>query len=77
MRALSGIDLESLMTRLGNSRQTCEACNLLIDETGEAELLLLRHPEIQHVVLRLAHPHCALSQVMQLRGPAPRQDRES
>ncbi|MBK3532071.1 tetratricopeptide repeat protein [Streptomyces sp. MBT67] len=77
MRALSGIDLESLMTRLGNSRQTCEACNLLIDETGEAELLLLRHPEIQHVVLRLAHPHCALSQVMQLRGPAPRQPRET
>lgn len=32
---------------------------------------------MDHVLLRLAHPHCALSRVIQLNGPAPEQPGES
>ncbi|MFC4332026.1 tetratricopeptide repeat protein [Streptomyces andamanensis] len=76
MEKLNGFDLKQVIIRLGNSRQTCAACNLLIDETGEAELLLLHHPKTDHFLLRLAHPHCALSRVLQLNGPAPKRPKE-
>ncbi|WP_237508853.1 hypothetical protein [Streptomyces malaysiensis] len=46
-------------------------CNLVIDESGEAELLYLRHPDVHHPMLRLAHSHCHLSDVIELTGPAP------
>ncbi|MGW6967763.1 tetratricopeptide repeat protein [Streptomyces zaomyceticus] len=71
--ALARLDVRALLQRLGNSRQQCAACNLLIDETGEAELLLLHHPGMTHVPLRLAHPHCARSQVLHLDDPLPTQ----
>lgn len=77
LEALTGVDLKPLIIRLGNSRQTCAACNLLIGETGEAELLFLHHAQMDHVLLRLAHPHCVLSRVIQLNGPAPKQPQES
>ncbi|MFI8874533.1 tetratricopeptide repeat protein [Streptomyces sp. NPDC055243] len=77
LEALTGVNLKPLIIRLGNSRQTCAACSLLIDETGEAELLFLHHPQVDHVLLRLAHPHCVLSRVIQLNGPAPEQPGES
>ncbi|WP_405731205.1 tetratricopeptide repeat protein [Streptomyces sp. NBC_01537] len=77
LEALAGVDLKPLIIRLGNSRQTCAACNLLIDETGEAELLFLHHPQMVHVLLRLAHPHCVLSRVIQLNGPVLKQPGES
>ncbi|MFD3843932.1 tetratricopeptide repeat protein [Streptomyces sp. NPDC058642] len=77
LQALEGVDLESLVIRLGNSRQHCEACNLLIDEAGEANLLLLRHAQVDHVLLRLAHPHCVSSKVIQLTGAAPKQPQET
>ncbi|WP_050512310.1 tetratricopeptide repeat protein [Streptomyces rimosus] len=78
LEALAGIDLKPLIIRLGNSRQTCAACNLLIDETGEAELLLLQHPQMDHnrIVLRLSHPHCVISRVIRLKGTAPKQPEE-
>ncbi|PJN23713.1 SARP family transcriptional regulator [Kitasatospora sp. CB02891] len=75
-RELAGQDSTLLLARLANSRQTCEACGLLIDETGDAELLLLRHPEIDHMIVRLAHPHCVSSQVLQLSGKAPKAPKE-
>ncbi|MEY9948065.1 tetratricopeptide repeat protein [Kitasatospora sp. GAS1066B] len=71
-RELADRDVTRMLARLASSRQTCEGCNLVIDETGEAELLLLRHPEIDHVVVRLAHPHCVVSQVIQLGGRTPK-----
>ncbi|WP_461033492.1 tetratricopeptide repeat protein [Streptomyces mayteni] len=77
LEELDGVDLKPLIIRLGNSRQTCAACNLLIDETGEAELLFLQHPQMDHILLRLAHPHCILSGVIQLKGAAPKQPEES
>ncbi|MER7645167.1 tetratricopeptide repeat protein [Streptomyces sp. NPDC126522] len=77
LEAMTGVDLKPLLIRLGNSRQTCAACNLLIDETGEAELLFLHHPRVDYVLLRLAHPHCVLSRVIHLNGPAPEQPEES
>ncbi|MFB6776189.1 tetratricopeptide repeat protein [Streptomyces sp. NPDC056352] len=70
-QALVAFDLESLMLRFANSRQYCTVCNLIIDESGEAELLYLRHPDVQHPMLRLAHTHCHLSEVLELTGPAP------
>lgn len=72
-QALAGINIEPLTTRLGNSRQTCAACNLLIDETGEAELLLLDYQRMDHLVLRLAHPHCAASKVVEVKGRVPKE----
>ncbi|MBB4921464.1 tetratricopeptide repeat protein [Kitasatospora kifunensis] len=75
-RELAGQDSTLLLARLANSRQTCDACGLLIDETGDAELLLLQHPEIDHVVVRLAHPHCVASQVLQLNGRPPKAPKE-
>ncbi|MFH9727583.1 tetratricopeptide repeat protein [Streptomyces sp. NPDC017254] len=71
--ALARLDVRAVIHRLGNSRQRCAACNLLIDETGEAELLLLHHPGMKHVPLRLTHPHCARSQVLHLDDPLPTQ----
>ncbi|CAL9567318.1 hypothetical protein SUDANB120_04773 [Streptomyces sp. enrichment culture] len=70
-QALAAFDLESLTLRFANSRQYCTMCNLIIDESGEAELLYLRHPNVDHLMLRLAHPHCHLSEVVELTGPAP------
>ncbi|EFE73009.1 tetratricopeptide repeat protein [Streptomyces filamentosus] len=70
-QALSEFDLESLALRFATSRQYCTVCNLIIDEAGEAELLYLRHPDVQHPMLRLAHSHCHLSDVIKLTGPAP------
>ncbi|KUL23726.1 hypothetical protein ADL12_38800 [Streptomyces regalis] len=74
---LAGADIGEILIRLENSRQTCTACNLLIDETGEAELLALRHARAGQVVLTLAHPHCMPSSVIQSDGPAPQQASES
>ncbi|CAN3978955.1 hypothetical protein KPATCC21470_1579 [Kitasatospora purpeofusca] len=71
-RELADRDITRMLDRLAGSRQTCEGCNLVIDETGEAELLVLRHAEIDHMVVRLAHPHCVVSQVIHLRGRAPK-----
>ncbi|MGW2790312.1 tetratricopeptide repeat protein [Streptomyces sp. NPDC001251] len=71
--ALSGLDVEQLTAHLGNSRQTCAACNLSVDETGEAELLLMKHPGMDRLMLRLAHPHCVASKVVQLKGKAPKE----
>ncbi|MBF6046030.1 AAA family ATPase [Streptomyces sp. NRRL B-1677] len=70
---LAGIDIERLAAHLGNSRQTCAACDLLIDETGEAELLLLNHRSMDRLMVRLAHPHCVASKVIQLKGAAPKE----
>ncbi|MGW3493065.1 tetratricopeptide repeat protein [Streptomyces sp. NPDC001020] len=70
-QALAAFDLESLTLRFANSRQYCTVCNLIIDESGEAELLYLRHPDVHHPMLRLAHSHCHLSEVIELTGPAP------
>ncbi|MFG2113584.1 tetratricopeptide repeat protein [Streptomyces sp. NPDC048718] len=70
-QALAAFDLESLMLRYATSRQYCTVCNLIIDESGEAELLYLCHPDVQHPMLRLAHSHCHLSDVIELAGPAP------
>ncbi|WP_327240558.1 tetratricopeptide repeat protein [Streptomyces sp. NBC_01318] len=70
-QALAAFDLESLTLRFANSRQYCTVCNLIIDESGEAELLYLRHPDVQHPMLRLAHTHCHHSEVIELTGPAP------
>ncbi|MER5626429.1 tetratricopeptide repeat protein [Streptosporangium sp. NPDC002544] len=64
---LTGIDIEQLTAHLGNSRQTCVACDLLIDETGEAELLLLHHRKLNQLTVRLTHPHCAASTVIYLK----------
>ncbi|WP_424861963.1 tetratricopeptide repeat protein [Streptomyces sp. MMS24-I29] len=72
-QALSGLDVEQLTAHLGNSRQACAACNLSIDETGEAELLLVDHPGMDRLMLRLAHPHCVASKVVQLKGKAPKE----
>ncbi|MFI8849000.1 tetratricopeptide repeat protein [Streptomyces sp. NPDC053499] len=70
-QALAAFDLESLTLRFTTSRQYCTMCNLIIDESGEAELLYLRHPDVHHPMLRLAHSHCHLSEVIELTGPAP------
>ncbi|NUH36475.1 tetratricopeptide repeat protein [Streptomyces samsunensis] len=70
---LVGVNLAQLTAHLGNSRQTCAACNLLIDETGEAELLLLDFQKVDHLTLRLAHPRCAVSKVVELRGRVPKE----
>ncbi|MFV8132272.1 tetratricopeptide repeat protein [Streptomyces syringium] len=70
-QALAAFDLESLTLRFATSRQYCTICNLIIDESGEAELLYLRHPDVHHLMLRLAHSHCHLSDVIELTGPAP------
>ncbi|MFF9894337.1 tetratricopeptide repeat protein [Streptomyces longispororuber] len=70
--ALSGLNIKQLTAHLGNSRQACAACNLVIDETGEAELLLMEHPGMNRLMLRLAHPHCVASKVVQLKGKAPK-----
>ncbi|MFJ6985662.1 MULTISPECIES: hypothetical protein [unclassified Streptomyces] len=74
---LAGADIAEILVRLENSRQTCAACNLLIDETGEAELLALRHARAHQVVLTLAHPHCMPSSVLLSDGPAPAQHSEN
>lgn len=71
--ALSGLDIEQLTDHLGNSRQACAACNLSVDETGEAELLLMEHSGMNRLMLRLAHPHCVASKVVQLKGRAPKE----
>ncbi|MEW5351192.1 tetratricopeptide repeat protein [Streptomyces sp. 16-176A] len=76
-QALAGIDIQPLLLRLGNSRQTCAACKLLIDETGEAELLVMHHHETDHLGLLLAHPHCVTSGVFRAHGRAPGQPRGS
>lgn len=73
LKAMDQFDLGPIIMRFGASRQTCAVCELSIDETGEAELLYLQHPEIDHPLLRLAHPHCHLSEVIHLDGPAPKQ----
>ncbi|MER5521283.1 tetratricopeptide repeat protein [Streptomyces sp. NPDC002763] len=73
LQALSGLDVEQLTAHLGNSRQTCAACNLSVDETGEAELLLMDHPGMDRLMLRLAHTHCVASKVVQLKGKAPKE----
>ncbi|MFD9485228.1 tetratricopeptide repeat protein [Streptomyces sp. NPDC059991] len=70
-QALAPFDLESLTLRFATSRQYCTMCNLIIDESGEAELLYLRHPDVHHLMVRLAHSHCHLSDVIELTGPAP------
>ncbi|WP_328928100.1 tetratricopeptide repeat protein [Streptomyces sp. NBC_00190] len=70
-QALAAFDLESLTLRFATSRQYCTMCNLIIDESGKAELLYLRHPDVHHLMLRLAHSHCHLSDVIELAGPAP------
>lgn len=72
-RALSGLDVEQIITHLGNSRQTCAACNLWIDEMGEAELLVLRHPKMDRLMVRLAHAHCVASGVIELKGKMPKE----
>ncbi|WDO07176.1 tetratricopeptide repeat protein [Streptomyces murinus] len=72
LQELAEQDITRLLDRLANSRQICEGCNLLIDETGVAELLLLRHREVEHVLVRLAHPHCVASQVIELKGKPPK-----
>ncbi|MFB6441714.1 tetratricopeptide repeat protein [Streptomyces sp. NPDC056411] len=72
-QALTGIDIKQLTAHLANSRQTCAACNLLIDETGEAELLLLHHGKMNRLKVRLAHPHCVASRVIQLKGRTPKE----
>ncbi|MGW3312205.1 tetratricopeptide repeat protein [Streptomyces sp. NPDC001073] len=77
LEKLTGLNISELLIRLGNSRQTCAACNLLIDETGEAELLILRHPQVHQLLLSLAHPHCVPSGVVDMNGPAPKQPREN
>ncbi|MFI8083407.1 tetratricopeptide repeat protein [Kitasatospora sp. NPDC086009] len=74
-RGLADLDITRMLDRLANSRQTCEGCGLAIDETGAAELLLLRHPAMDHVMVRLAHSHCVGSQVIELRGKAPKSPR--
>ncbi|MGV9266520.1 tetratricopeptide repeat protein [Kitasatospora sp. NPDC003701] len=71
-RGLPSRDITGMLARLSNSRQTCDACNLAIAETGDAELLLLRHPDTDQVTVRLAHPQCVASQVIQLSGKAPK-----
>ncbi|MEV8419428.1 tetratricopeptide repeat protein [Streptomyces niveus] len=71
-RELGGLDITQMLARLANSRQKCEACQLVIDEVGEAELLLFRHPEMGHLLVRLAHPHCVASRVIQL-SKAPKE----
>ncbi|MEV7833798.1 tetratricopeptide repeat protein [Streptomyces subrutilus] len=70
-QALAAFDLESLRVRFATSTQYCTMCNLIIDESGRAELLYLRHPDVDHLMLRLAHAHCHLSDVIELAGPAP------
>ncbi|MCC2276190.1 tetratricopeptide repeat protein [Streptomyces sp. ET3-23] len=72
-QALAGINIEQLTALLGNSRQKCAACNLLIDETGEAELLLMDHQRVDPLMLRLAHPHCAVSKVVELKDRVPKE----
>ncbi|MEU6411267.1 tetratricopeptide repeat protein [Microbispora sp. NPDC046933] len=67
-RALTGLDIEQLIAHLGNSRQVCSACDLLIEETGEAELLLFHDRKMGHEAVRLAHPHCISSKVIQTQG---------
>lgn len=71
-QALAAFDLESLTLRFATSRQYCTMCNLIIDESGKAELLYLRHPDVHHLMLRLAHSHCHLSDVIELMRPGPR-----
>ncbi|WP_435246499.1 tetratricopeptide repeat protein [Streptomyces sp. NRRL F-5630] len=75
--ALAAFDLESLTLRFATSRQFCTMCSLIIDESGEAELLYLRHPDVHHPMLRLAHTHCHLSDVLELTGPAPHRSPDS
>ncbi len=70
-RGLAGIDVQKMIGRLSNSRQSCLACNLAIDEQGRAELILLLHPAAEHLIVRLEHPHCGKSRVIQLKGRAP------
>ncbi|MGW4756180.1 tetratricopeptide repeat protein [Streptomyces chartreusis] len=74
---LAGADIRELLVRLAHSRQACAACNLLIDERGEAELLILRHAPVGQAVLSLAHRHCMPSSVLQVDGPAPTQAPEN
>ncbi|MFD5475642.1 tetratricopeptide repeat protein, partial [Streptomyces sp. NPDC127105] len=74
---LAGADIAEILVRLENSRQTCAACDLLIDETGEAELLALHHARPGQIVLTLAHPHCMPSSVLLSEGPAPTQHSET
>ncbi|MFI8880246.1 tetratricopeptide repeat protein [Streptomyces sp. NPDC055243] len=70
-RALTGIGIDPLLRYLGSARRTCEVCQLLIDEAGKAELLLMKHQAMDRLMLRLSHPHCMVSQVVQLEGWAP------
>ncbi|MEF9885316.1 tetratricopeptide repeat protein [Streptomyces sp. P9-A4] len=72
-QALAEVDGDQLTAHFGNSRQKCAACNLLIDEAGEAELILMSHHQMDRLMVRLAHPHCATSQVLQLKGKAPKE----
>ncbi|MEU9178750.1 tetratricopeptide repeat protein [Streptomyces sp. NPDC048550] len=78
-RELHGVDLESIVGHLGNVRNWCFTCDLPIAETGDAELLLLHTEEVDTVRMRLAHPQCLRSDVIELKGQireAPRENFE-
>ncbi|WP_157556366.1 tetratricopeptide repeat protein [Herbidospora yilanensis] len=63
---LSHLTVEALMTHFEHSRQLCLICDLVVDETGAAELLVVRDQRESVITLRLAHPHCASSKVIEM-----------
>ncbi|MFJ8827894.1 NB-ARC domain-containing protein [Streptomyces sp. NPDC102467] len=71
--AMVGSDIEAVAAHLADSRQSCLACRLLIGETAAAELILLRHPRMNRLMVRLAHPYCLTSCVAELTGKAPKE----
>ncbi|MFF3087356.1 AAA family ATPase [Streptomyces nojiriensis] len=76
-RELRDVDLESLASSLRNTRKWCFACNLPIEETGDAELLLLRTGEADTGRVRLAHSHCVTSDVIEIKDQVHEEPQEN
>ena len=70
-RELAEIDVQRMIGRLSDSRQSCLVCGLAIDEHGRAGLFLIVHPKARQLIMRLAHPHCGTSRVIRLHGKGP------
>lgn len=66
-----GLNVDSLVPRLEESRQWCVACGLSIAENGEASLIANSPEPGSHLIARLTHATCGRSGVVQWDGPTP------
>ncbi|MEU5387863.1 tetratricopeptide repeat protein [Kitasatospora cineracea] len=67
MEELGGGDISLLVDWMATSRKRCCVCGLMVDEEGDAGLLLACHPEADFGDLLLAHLRCSVSQVITLK----------